>query len=174
MSKRLPSGCLYLQPLLKPKDECWYSKQPYGHNRLAETVARLCRDAGIPGYKTNHSLRATNATWLFDFNVDEQLIMERTGHLSAEGVRSCERTSQAQHEKLSDILNSSKKPCLQEDIDHESCSSPCDFPIKPQHSNSLQHQQIQSAFLPGNFNLNQCGSVTINFNTSSKICSTEN
>ena len=30
----------------------------------------------------------TNATWLFDSDVDEQLIMERMGHLSCEGVRS--------------------------------------------------------------------------------------
>ena len=56
-------------------------------NRLAGTVAQLCKNAGIPGYKTNHSFRATNATWLFDCDVDEQLIMERTGHLSCAGVR---------------------------------------------------------------------------------------
>ena len=43
---------------------------------------------GILGYKTNSSLRATNVTWLFECDVDEQLIMERTTHLSCEGVRS--------------------------------------------------------------------------------------
>ena len=155
--------CLYLQPLTKPKDGCWYSNQPYGHNRLAGTVARLCTNAGIPGYKTNHSLRATNATWLFDSDVDEQLIMERTGHLSCEGVRSYKRTSEAQCEKLSDILNCSKKTCLPEDIQGSSSLS-CD---------SLQQQ---GGFMPGSFNLHQCGSVTINFNTvaKSEIHNTEN
>ena len=165
-----PAHCLYLQPLSKPKDGCWYSRQPYGHNRLAETVASLCRNAGIPGYKTNHSLRATNATWLFDSDVDEQLIMERTGHLSSEGVRSYKRTSEVQREKLSDILNCSKKPCLQEDT--EGCSLSCDVSAKPQHP--LWQQQVKCAFQPGNFNLHQCGSVTINFNTSSSNCNTEN
>ena len=165
-----PAHCLYLQPLSKPKDGCWYSRQPYGHNHVAETVARLCRNAGIPGYKTNHSLRATNATWLFDSDVDEQLIMERTGHLSSEGVRLYKHTSEVQREKLSDILNCSKKPCLQEDT--EGCSLSYDVSAKPQHS--LWQQQVKCAFQPGNFNLHQCGSVTINFNTSSSNCNTEN
>ena len=103
---------LYLQPLPKPRADCWYSKQPYGHNWLAGTVAHLCKNAGIPEYETNHSVRATNAAWLFDCDVNEQLIMERIGHFSCEGVRSYKRTSKAQCEKLSDILNNcSKKPC---------------------------------------------------------------
>ena len=36
-----------------------------GHNTLSKTVGRLCREAGITGYKTNHSLRVTTATCLF-------------------------------------------------------------------------------------------------------------
>ena len=32
-----------------------------------------------PGVRTNHSLRATSATRLCAANVDEQLVMERTG-----------------------------------------------------------------------------------------------
>ena len=62
-------------------------------------------EAGIPGYKTNHSLRATAATRLYQSGVDEQLVMERTGHQSLEGVRSYKRISDIQREALSDILN---------------------------------------------------------------------
>ena len=55
---------------------------------LVGTIVRLCKPAGIPGYKTNHSLQATAATHLYQAGVDEQLMMERTGHCSLEGVRS--------------------------------------------------------------------------------------
>ena len=78
---------------------------PLGHTKLSQTVARLCSSAGIPGFKTNHSLRATTTSRLYHAGVDEQLVMERTGHRSVEGVRSCKRTSDAQREALSDILN---------------------------------------------------------------------
>ena len=37
--------------------------------------------------------------------MDEQLVMERTGHRSLECVRSYKRTSDLQREALSDILN---------------------------------------------------------------------
>ena len=50
---------------------------------------------------------ATTATRLYQAGVDEQLVMERTGHRSLEGVRSYKRTSQVQQENLSDILNGS-------------------------------------------------------------------
>ena len=48
--------------------------------------------------KLTHSLRTTNATWPFDCDVDEQLIMERTGHLSCKGLRLRKHTSEAQHD----------------------------------------------------------------------------
>ena len=69
------------------------------------TIGRICQSAGIAGYKTNHSLRATSATRLYQSGVDEQLVMERTGHRSLDGVRSYKRTSDSQREALSDILN---------------------------------------------------------------------
>ena len=54
------------------------------HNLLQGTVARLCNEAGISGFRSNHSFRVTTATRLYQADVDEQLIMERTGHLSLE------------------------------------------------------------------------------------------
>ena len=73
-------------------------------------MARLCKQAGIEGYKTNHSLRATTTTRLYEKGVDEQQIMERTGHRSLEGVRSYKRTSDRQRRALSDVLN--REHCL--------------------------------------------------------------
>ena len=56
-------------------------------------------------YRTNHSLRLTSVTRLYQSGVDEQLVMERTGHRSLDRVRSYKRTSDSQREALSDILN---------------------------------------------------------------------
>ena len=70
----------------------------------------MCKLAGIHGHKTNHSLRATATSRLDQAGIDEQLVMEVTGHRSLEGVRSYKRTSDTQREVLSDILNCSKRP----------------------------------------------------------------
>ena len=76
-----------------------------GHNNLSKVVKNLCAAAEIEGYKTNHSLRATCATRLFENDVDEQLIMERTGHRSSQGVRSYKRTSHVHHHKMSVVID---------------------------------------------------------------------
>ena len=101
-----PKNTFYFQPLKTPTADCWFSSKPTGHNALEGTVAQLCQKAGIPGFRTNHSLRATTATRLYQAGVEEQLIMERTGHRSIEGVRSYKRTSDGQREATSDVLNS--------------------------------------------------------------------
>ena len=64
-----------------------------------------CKSAGIEGYRTNHSLRATATTRLYKAGVDEQLVMECTGHHSVDGVRCYKRTNDKQREALSDIIN---------------------------------------------------------------------
>ena len=44
---------------------------------LQRTVAKLYEQARFKGYFKNHSLRATEATRLYDAGVDEQLITEK-------------------------------------------------------------------------------------------------
>ena len=55
----------YLTALKKPKGKVWYSHLPVGHNTLSSTMKRLCGASGLSGCKTNHSLRVTAATRLF-------------------------------------------------------------------------------------------------------------
>ncbi|XP_046331266.1 uncharacterized protein LOC124114635 [Haliotis rufescens] len=94
----------YYSPLLvKPKADRWFSNFPIGHNTLQGIIKRLCRNAGIEGKRTNHSLRATSATRLYRANVDGQLICEQTGHRS-ETVRTYKRTSEDQKLLVSDII----------------------------------------------------------------------
>lgn len=98
------SSRFYLQPAKNPA-RTWYTNRPIGKNQLCKFVADMCSEAGISGRKTNHSLRATCATRLYHAGVDEQLIMERTGHRSVSGVRYYKRTSDVQIAECSAVLD---------------------------------------------------------------------
>jgi integrase len=93
---------LYLRPLTHRAASSWYADAPVGVHYLQKTVSKLCEQAGFKGHFTNHSLRATAATRLYDAGVDEQLIAEK-GHRSS-AIRSYKRTQNAQLEKCSEII----------------------------------------------------------------------
>lgn len=96
----------YLQSAKNWEDKLqWYTNRPLGKNQLSAVVKNMCTAVGIQGNKTNHSLKATCATRLYQANVDEQLIMERTGHRSTAGVRAYKRTSDIQLQNCSAILD---------------------------------------------------------------------
>ena len=63
------SPALYLRTLVKTTSNVWYSCQRIGLNELVKTVKNMCASAGIPGFKSNHSLRATSATSLYEKGV---------------------------------------------------------------------------------------------------------
>ena len=62
-----------------------------GINKLQCIVHEVCQSAGLPGFHTNHSLRATATTHIYHSGLDEQLIQEVTGHHSV-AVREYKRT----------------------------------------------------------------------------------
>ena len=73
----------YCRSLVKyTEDGVWYSQQPRGVNYLNEMVKRMCCEANLEGRYTNHSLRASGATELFQSEVLEKVIQEITGHRS--------------------------------------------------------------------------------------------
>ena len=53
----------------------------------------MCSQVGISGHKTNHSLRATGTTRMFEAGVPDKIIQQRTGHRSAEALHLYERVS---------------------------------------------------------------------------------
>ena len=98
----------YLRPLdSKPQDSSapWYYVSPVGEHKLGRMVKETFSEIGITG-KTNHSLRATGASALFEANVPEKIIQERTGHRSVKALRMYERTTEHQHHQVSHILSS--------------------------------------------------------------------
>ena len=74
------------------------------------SVKKLFTAAGMDGGYTNHSLRATAATRLFNSGIDEQLIMLRTGHSSVDAVRLYKRTNERLLETTSAVLNGADQP----------------------------------------------------------------
>ena len=100
------SESFYLRPLLKPTEKMWYGKQPLGHNTLSKMVSSIMTAASFQGNFTNHSLRATAASRLFQASVDEQLIMGVTGHRST-AVRTYKRPNDDQLRDLSNIISGS-------------------------------------------------------------------
>ena len=72
-------------------------------------IKRMFQEVGIDG-KTNHSLRARGATHLFEANVPEKLIKERTGHKNLDALRLYKRISSEQQKSVSNLMCSSSKP----------------------------------------------------------------
>ena len=66
----------------------------------------MCTEAQISGRKTNHSLRATGVMELYTAGVLEKIIKEWTGHHSTDGLWVYKRTSENQHQAVSQILSS--------------------------------------------------------------------
>jgi integrase len=106
--KRCPKEVLqkafYLKPLQNyEKREFWYCSVPLGHNSLQNIVKSMMSEAGVEVFFTNHSLRATAVTRLFQENVDEKLIKGLTGHRS-ESLEGYKRESNNQLAKVSNIV----------------------------------------------------------------------
>jgi site-specific recombinase XerD len=85
--KYAPIDVFYLQPACKVTSDAWYQARPIGHNTLARIVNKLCLEIGQTGHYTNHLLRKTAVTRMFQKGVEEDRIMSITGHRSAKALR---------------------------------------------------------------------------------------
>ena len=90
----------YLQPRKKYSPTSWYSNRPVGINILRDVVKNITEKGGIPGYFTDHSLRASSCTRMYGNNVEEQVIQEISGHRSL-SVRSYKRTDESKRRNAS-------------------------------------------------------------------------
>lgn len=134
-----PPGSFYLRPLSAPKGSVWYTSSPIGIHQLQGTVGRLCSEAGLSGVRTNHSLRATAATRMYEAGLDEQLITEVTGHRS-ECVRDYKRTNEAMKRHANSIINSSQSKVR------------CTEPVSQTHTTQSNGQSVSSG--PYNLTIN--------------------
>ena len=105
----LPAGffreAFYHKPLLStPPFGPWYSKQVIGHNTLAIMMKVMTAEAGLP-VRSNHALRATSATRLFQAGVPEHVIQGRTGHKTLQAPRRYREPSEWQQIAACKVLD---------------------------------------------------------------------
>ncbi len=111
MKRKCPA--LYLWPRKSwAQDGVWYEDRAIDVNTLHDTIKKMCKDAGFEGNFMNHSLQSTSATHMYESGIEEQVIIEITGHRSL-CIWSYKRTSTTQKHKASEVLLcSGKKPKL--------------------------------------------------------------
>ena len=79
-SKTKPNFCL--RSLEKTNPAQWYSTRVVGVNTLHKVVSSMLKSAKLDGFFTNHSLRRSGTTHLFQAGVDRKIVKEYTGHRS--------------------------------------------------------------------------------------------
>lgn len=84
-------------------------------------IKDMCKDAGIEE-KTNHSLRATGRSAMFQANVTEKIIQNTTGHRSLEAPRKYQHTLMEQHQAVSQLLMSGKSCSVKSSSKQQSTS----------------------------------------------------
>ena len=67
-------------------------------------VRDMCTEANIDGRYTNHSLRATGASELFQSETPEHVIQQFTGHWSVQALHQYENISTKQKQAACNIL----------------------------------------------------------------------
>lgn len=72
-------NAFYLLALPKPNGEIWNYKRAAGRETLGNVAKKIMKPAQLDGRDTNHSLRRSCATRLYDTGFPEQLIQETTG-----------------------------------------------------------------------------------------------
>ena len=92
---------------------------------MGNVVKKVMGNVEFDGHFTNHSLRRSCATNLYDNGVQEQVIQETTGHWSVESVRAYKRTLSAMKRKINAILNQSESS-LGSDRERRNTKKRCD------------------------------------------------
>ena len=81
----------------------WYSTRVLGINAIKKTVGQLLKNIDGDQFYSNHSLRRSSTTRLFQAGVDRKLVKEFTGH-ALNAVDKYQITSDAQRESISKII----------------------------------------------------------------------
>ena len=93
----------YLRSLERYTPLQWYGEQVVGSNTIRKIMSELSKSAGLDGFFTNHSLRRSGTSGLFQARIDRKIIKEFTGHVS-DAVDAYQVTSDEQRQKLSEVI----------------------------------------------------------------------
>lgn len=110
---KLPDNppAFYLRPLGKVPtgNRPWFCRSRVGINKLKTFVPEISAECGIDVHYTNHSLRATAVTRMYNAGVPEALIAEKSGHKSMKALRAYERTSKDQEKSAGRSIQQGKE-----------------------------------------------------------------
>ena len=90
-AKAFEDNVFYVHPLKDVTSDLsapWYSAVPIAKHIVNDKVKTMCSEAGIQRNETNHSLRSTGATEMYQSGIPEKVIQERSGHQSKEELHS--------------------------------------------------------------------------------------
>ena len=111
----------YLRSLERVTPAQWFGEQVVGLNTLKKTINFLAESANLEGYFTNHSLRHSGTTLLFQAGVDRKLIKEFTEHAS-DAVDKYQIMSHQQRKHLSAMIGGEIENRQEDNVDKfESC-----------------------------------------------------
>ena len=153
------SSFFYLRPCKQfPTDSSQpaYTRQRVGVNQLKKIMSTVSCAAGVSGY-TNHCLRATAMTRMFNQGVPEKIIADKSGHKSLDGLRAYEHPSTVLEKAAGDIIANPSKHFKEEvkQIKEE---------VKPEMQQDSSPVKDSVLALPG-FS-GSMANCTINFNIS--------
>ena len=121
----------YLQPLQERKGNIWFKDQAMGENTLGDVIKTLFANANVEGHFTNHSLRRSKVTRLFQAGFEKESIKNQTGHKSDAGIMAYRELSM--NEKRSFQMNIEKSTTgecsLTVNDSRSNSGSNCDSPI---------------------------------------------
>ena len=98
----------YLRSLEKYNPAKWYSTQVLGLHKIMKTVKEMLKKNELDGFFTNHSLRCSGTSRLFQAGVDRKLVKEYSGHRS-DALDQYQITSENQKQMISNILAGAKQ-----------------------------------------------------------------
>lgn len=105
-------GNFYLQPLETPRQDIWFKDQAVGENKIGKMIKDLFEEAGINGHFTNHSLRRSKVTRMFQAGAQKNEVMRETGHRSDAGVLTYREFSRTEKMSFQMMIEPTQKvPC---------------------------------------------------------------
>ncbi len=82
----------------------WYINKPMGPTRIGEIMSKIAERAGLVGKYTNHSVRRTMCTQLYQKGVNPILIAQLSGHKNINSLSHYTTASMKQQHEMSAIL----------------------------------------------------------------------
>ena len=129
------------------KDAVWYDNMPLGHNKIGG-MKEISQKAGLSTIYTNHCIRATTTTVLFQAGLEGERITNVTGHRSTTSLKPyIKAPTQYQKREASEILGKCASPVSERQMAAPSSSVSSPGPataIRPTVNSAVSSLQLRT------------------------------